>query len=788
MESLITDSRKGVASEGSVFFAIKGKHHDGHHFLFQLYQGGVRQFVVEYAPKGIEDLGDANLFLVNSSLLALQEIAISHRSSIEVPVIGITGSNGKTIVKEWLYMLLSPDYKIAKNPGSYNSQLGVPLSVWQLQAHHQLGIFEAGVSKAGEMSQLARIIRPSIGVFTNLGSAHDEGFANSGEKLLEKLTLFEKSSAIIYSSDDLRIAGGIKKLNLKGFSWGSSADADIKIKIEGRSIFIDHKDLRFNLTLPFNDHASVENTMHCIAVMLYLGYGEQKISQGVRLLRSVPMRLELKEGINQCQIIDDTYNNDLGGLQVSLEFLSSQHQKKNKGLILSDILESGLSDETVAMKISSLITQHKINRFVGIGKTLSSQKRFFPHNSFFYETTESFLEKFSGNEFQEEIILIKGARSFHFEKIANKLQRKVHGTIMEIDLGAVVENLNIFKSKLDQTTKVMAMVKAFAYGSGSIEIANVLQFHKVEYLGVAYADEGVELRRNNISLPIMVMNPSEETFEMLLAHNLEPEIYSLKILNKYLKFLDKKNAVIHIKLDTGMHRLGFEKKEMGQLIRMLEENPQVRVASIFSHLAGADESTHDEFSKRQATVFENMANEISHRIGYQPIRHLLNSSGILRLSSFQYDMVRLGIGLYGVNPTNQFSDLKPVVTLKTIISQIKHIQAGDTIGYGRKGKAENDLTLATIAIGYADGFNRAFSRGVGEVLVHGKLAKVVGNVCMDMTMIDITGIPAEEGDDVIIFGKDHPLQALAQKINTIPYEILTNTSERVKRVFVAESI
>jgi Alr-MurF fusion protein len=788
--SFLTDSRKVSALDGTLFFAITGKHHNGHEYIDDLYQKGIRQFVIEdEAAIKLTEFADANVLKVKSSLRALQCVVAEHRSHLKIPVIGITGSNGKTIIKEWLFQLLSPEYKIAKNPGSYNSQLGVPLSVWQLQNHHDLGIFEAGISKPGEMENLAEIIQPTIGIFTNAGSAHDEGFTSRAQKITEKLKLFSKTKILIYCTDHADVDNAIEEFDLTTLSWGTSNAASIQIKSQGDSYSISFKGISFSLTLPFSDKASVENCFHCVAVMLHLGYKGDVIQERVRMLQAVPMRLELKEGINQSQIIDDTYNNDLAGLQISLEFLSNQNQKQKKRVILSDILESGISGELLSKKVSSIIEENNVLSFVGIGKTLSENSKLFPPSAQFFATTSDFLKNFDFNSIQQEVVLVKGARAFQFEKIIERLQRKVHGTVMEIDLGAVVHNLNFFRARLDPSTKIMVMVKAFAYGSGSNEIANLLQFHKVNYLGVAYADEGIDLRANNITLPIMVMNPTEESFSSLLQYNLEPEIYSFKILESYLNFLRGRASTIHLKLDTGMHRLGFDESDLESLINILLKNPSLKIASVFSHMAGADEAEHDSFSKEQAGKFLRNADKISQAIGYKPLYHILNSPGILRLPQYQFDMVRLGIGLYGIDPTNEdVQGMKPVAKLKTIISQIKKINAGESIGYGRRGKAEKPLTMATIAIGYADGFNRAFSRGVGKVLVNGKVAPVIGNVCMDMTMIDITGIEAKEGDEVIIFGDGLPIQQLADSINTIPYEILTNTSERVKRVFVAESM
>ncbi len=784
---LITDSRKMLLHPGSVFFAINGDHHDGHQYIQALYEAGIRQFIIEN-DFPFQKFVNANFLRVDSSVHALQRIASAQRDKFSLPVIGITGSNAKTIIKEWLYQLLSKDYTIVKNPGSYNSQLGVPLSVWQTESYHTLGIFEAGISMPGEMEALACIIQPTIGIFTNIGTAHDENFKELPDKIKEKAKLFNRAKVVICCIDQVHLAEELQKTSLSLLTWGFSEKAQIKISRIDNVYSVSWKNILFQIALPFSDTASIENAFHCISVMLFMGIDVQVIQQRVQLLRAVPMRLELKEGINQCQVVDDTYNNDLAGLQISLNFLHHQNQKIEKTLILSDILQSGLDQETLTNSVALLINNSGIKKFIGIGPDLVKHASKFQVPSLFYHTTDDFLRSVNLNSFQQEIILIKGARVFQFEKIASLLQRKVHGTVMEVDLGSLVYNLNYFKSKLNAETKLMVMVKAFAYGSGSVEVANVLQYHKVDYLGVAYADEGVELRKNNITLPVMVMNPAADGFQTMINYNLEPEIYGFKILNEFSNFLDGRQWKIHIKLDTGMHRLGFNEIETEQLIRFLKANNNLEVASIFTHLAGSDEPEHDIFSKKQATDFIERANKISNSLNYKPLLHILNTPGILRLPEWQLNMVRLGVGLYGVNPTTLDQPLKPVACLKTIISQIREINEGDSIGYSRKGKAIKAMTIATIAVGYADGYSRAFSKGVGEVLVNGKRARVVGNVCMDMTMIDITGLDASEGDEVILFGKDMPIQELAKKINTIPYEILTNTSERVKRVFVAESI
>jgi len=792
IRSFLTDSRKSFQRD-ACFVAIKGERHDGHEYIGQLYVAGIRLFIVERELTW-SAFPEASFFCCGSSLIALQDVASYHRAQFSFPVIGITGSNGKTIVKEWIYQLLAPQYSIVKNPGSYNSQLGVPLSVLMMQSHHDLGIFEAGISQPDEMERLQRIIQPTIGIFTNIGSSHDAGFKDRAQKIREKLILFRNSKVIIYCHDHEDIRKEIEQLSpaARVLDWGESASATVRVvNKEDGSITVTFQGSNHFFTAPFIDSASRENLLHCIVLMLHLGVKERDIQGGINSLKAVPMRLELKQGVNQSLIIDDTYNNDLAGLQISLDFLSGQ-QKQKKALILSDILQSGLKDTELIKEIAGAVLRTGVNVFVGIGPVLLAHEAYFRGvtETSFYPDTEAFLADLETDSFQSSVILVKGARPFRFETIVQRLQRKVHGTVMEISLSSVVHNLNYFKSRLKPGVKMMVMVKAFAYGSGSEEVANLLQYHRVDYLGVAYPDEGIELRKNRISLPIMVMNPSEESFPSLLEYQLEPEIYSLKILRAFVRFLGRRHCKVHIKIDTGMHRLGFEKYDMPELISILKSHPGITIASVFSHLAGSDESEHDAFSREQVEIFSARYEQLCSAIQQRPVRHILNSPGILRFPDFQFEMVRLGIGLYGVDPTDEKkkADLQPVATLKTVISQIRVVPPGETIGYGRKGKTANDMKLATIAIGYADGFSRAFSRGVGAVLVNGKRAPVVGNVCMDMTMIDVTSIEAHEGDEVIIFGKDLPIGEVAQSIGTIPYEILTSTSERVKRVFHAESI
>jgi Alr-MurF fusion protein len=795
---LITDSRKVIVAEDSIFFSIIGDHHDGHHYLQELYNKGIRQFIVEKDMEIFYQMPEANILKVSNSIQALQKIAAWHRGNYDYPVIAITGSNGKTIVKEWLSQLLSAQLNVVKSPKSYNSQIGVPISLWQMNRSHEIAIIEAGISKPGEMEKLQLTIQPDIGIFTNIGTAHDEGFESRVQKIEEKAILFKSCKVIIYCKDHEGIDKVLTTQNGKAklFTWSKNAHSDVKIlsiKKEPKSTEINlllPKQSLF-LTLPFTDDASIENCMHCITYMLYEQFSPGDIQKGINSLGGVGMRLELKQGINDCYLIDDTYNNDLAGLQIALDFMNQQKQKEKKTIILSDILEAGMGEKNLYRTVGNLLYNKGINRVIGIGPQISANKNMLHlHEMEFYEDVEQFFKHFKTSSLQKELILIKGARVFRFEKIVSRLQQKIHGTVLEINLDALTNNLNFYRSKLKHGTKLMVMVKALAYGSGSYEIAHLLQFHRVDYLTVAYTDEGVALRENGITVPIMVMNPSPESFEHLLEYNLEPEIYSIRILHSFLDFLDRNggNTKIHLKLDTGMHRLGFEEENLEELIGLLQKaSHQVKVVSIFSHLAGADESRHNEYSKKQAESFLKFSERIEKGIGNKVLKHLVNSAGIIRFPKYHFDMVRLGIGLYGIEASNlEPGSLQNISTLKATISQIKHIKKGHTIGYSRKGLAEHDLKIATITIGYADGFDRGFSNGVASVWVNGKLAPVIGNVCMDMTMINITGIDAEEGDEVIIFGNEIPITDLAAKISTIPYEILTNISERVKRVFYTE--
>lgn len=815
---LLTDSRQLIFPQQTIFFAIKGVRHDGHQFIAELYQKGVRQFVVEQKSltdsllTTLESFVNAQIWAVESSLKALQDVAKQHRAQYDIPVVGITGSNGKTIVKEWLGQLLSADYRIVKSPKSYNSQIGVPLSVWQLNDTHTLGIFEAGISQVHEMKSLQEIIQPSIGIFTNIGSAHDEGFRSRKQKVTEKLRLFTQCQQLIYRADysdiDEEIRLILKPVNPKCelISWGSAENALIKAEwhqdTDQTYVVLNSALERYDnqlFAIPFTDEASVENCIHCLILMLTLGIPSAEIRQRAARLRPISMRLELKEGINDCYLIDDTYNNDLVGLTMALNFLGQQEQRSQKVAILSDLLQTGQKEDELYAQINTLLQQKGVQQLIAIGEAFTRNAHLIQVEARYFATTNDFLAKFPLQSFKDSLVLIKGARPFQFERIVHRLQQKVHGTVLEINLDALTHNLNFYRNRVGNDTKIMVMVKAFAYGSGSAEVAQLLQFHRVDYLAVAYADEGVLLRQNGIELPIMVMNPSSSTFEKLVEYQLEPEIYSHKILDEWLNFrstalpsdeeIDMVNSEvpIHLKLDTGMHRLGFTEADLPLLSYKLQQNPSLKVASIFSHLAGADEAIHNEFTRLQYERFLAGAAQLEQTLGYRPLRHLLNSAGIVRFPEYKLDMVRLGIGLYGVevNRLEQRS-LQQIGTFKTVVSQVKHLLPGETIGYSRTGVLEKASSIATIALGYADGYDRRFSKGIGKVLINGALCPVVGNVCMDMTMVDATGVTVQEGDEVIIFGNDLPITQLADQIGTIPYELLTGISERVKRIFYKE--
>jgi alanine racemase len=792
ISTLLIDSRSVTNPESSLFFALSSQR-DGHEFIADAYQNGVRNFVIsntEYSGA----YADATFLLVPDVLEALQLLAAKHRSRFYYDVLALTGSNGKTVVKEWLYQLMATEFNIIRSPKSFNSQIGVPLSVWQMGSEHTLGIFEAGISRANEMLQLAKVIQPTIGVLTNIGEAHAEGFPSSRAKLEEKLKLFSGVNLLVYSPD---YTGTLASKNLPGkkqFSWSTKGKADLEIlfiePIKGQSyIRALYQRREIECLIPFRDQASVENGIICWATLLAMGYTPEEADLRLEKLTAVNMRLELKNGINQSSIIDDSYSADISSLAIALDFLRLQNQHVIKTLILSDLYETGKADQELYTEIAALLKQKQVNRLIGIGTHIAAFADLFDLDKAFYNSTQDFVQNFPAIHFGNETILVKGARRFEFERISKLLTQKVHDTVMEIDLNALAGNLKFYKSKLKTGVKVMAMVKAFSYGSGSFEIANLLQYHKVDFLAVAYADEGIALRKAGITLPIMVMSPEPHAFEAILKYKLEPELYNLDILNAFVDFLPDSHFFypVHLKIDTGMHRLGFEEPDLAHLLPLLTETEKIRVISVFSHLAASEDAQHDEFTQYQISRFTTISDQIREELSYDFLRHISNTSAITRHPEAQFDMVRIGIGLYGFDAAlNGNASLYTVASLKTTITQIKKVGPLETIGYGRRGLLPDGGTIATVKIGYADGYRRAFGNGVGKMLVNGKPAPVVGSVAMDMCMLDITGIEARTGDEVIVFNDQLTIAELATQINTIPYEILTNISQRVKRVYFYE--
>ncbi len=804
VRDILIDSRRLISPNRCLFIALSSKRNNGHHYIQELYEKGIRHFMVSVLPKNIHNFEKANFIKVRNTLEALQSLTAHHRKRFDIPVIGITGSNGKTIIKEWLYQLMRADKNIIRSPKSYNSQIGVPLSVWQMSKEHELAIFEAGISETEEMEKLRKIIEPNIGLFTNIGHAHDENFINLQQKAGEKLKLFTKVETLIYCADHPEIQGVIIRseiLNrIKSFTWSYKEAADLhSLKLERKnnvtSISGKYKNEELKIQIPFIDDASVENAIHCWAVMLYLGYDQAVIKERMPKLASIAMRLEMKEGINNCSIINDSYNSDINSLSIALDFLKQQKQHSKKTIVLSDLLQSGRNELDLYGYISELLESKGIQKLIGIGDSIANHSERFNMEKYFYSSTEEFLNKFPFTSFQNETILLKGARVFEFEQISRALQQKAHETVLEVNLNSLINNLNYYRNKLkNPATKIMAMVKAFSYGSGSFEIANALQFHHVDYLTVAYADEGVELRKAGINTPIMVMNPDWQSFDSIIKHNLEPEIYSFRILD-FLEQSIKENIIpankpikIHIKLDTGMHRLGFEENDLDELLKRLKQNKSIYLQSVFSHLAASSNEKFDDFTKLQIRRFDKMSKKIiSHADDHPVLRHILNSAGISRFPEAQFDMVRLGIGMYGISTDKtEQRELENVSTLKSTISQIKRIKAEETIGYNRSAKVDKEMIIAIVPVGYADGISMNFGSGIGKFWINGKFAPIVGNVCMDMCMVDISEIVASEGDEVIIFGENYPIWKMSETINTIPYEILTGISRRVKRIYFQE--
>ena len=785
------DSRSVVTPEHTLFFALTGNNHNGHDYIRTLYTDGVRAFVISEFREEFNQLTGANFIVVENVLTALQQLAAHHRQHTQAEVIGITGSNGKTVVKEWLYQLLANDHAVYRSPRSYNSQVGVPLSLLGIDPKTEIAIIEAGISQKGEMQHLQQMIQPTIGIFTHLGDAHGENFASREEKLAEKAQLFTSCQWVIGQTGEALEYIKTRVPSTTSFLlWGEDPKADIHVKT--MNIALGHREVQvtfgnkhFILDIPFPDIASYENCMNAVSILLLKQYSPDVITSRVQQLSAIAMRMEIKDGINNCTLVNDYYNSDPSSFQLALNILATQDASKERVVILSDFMDTGKAGDDLYPSIAETLRQANISLFIGIGKHLSEHRHDFSANSRFYEDTEHFLRQEERDNFNNQIILIKGARAFQFEYIAGFLQKQSHSTILEVDLDAMFHNLNHFRSLTD--AHIAVMVKAFSYGSGSREIASLLQYHRVDYLMVAFADEGIELRAAGITIPIAVMNPEREAFDNMIMFNLEPEIYALDILEDFNRALNKhgiKRFPVHIKLNTGMNRSGFDEQDLPQLLEFFQTERSVYIRSMFSHLAGSDETVHDEFTLGQIHLFERMTERIQAQFNYKIWRHILNSAGIERFPQYHFDMVRLGIGLHGISATH--ANLQPVSSFKTYISSIRNVPTDQSIGYGRKSYTTRPSRIAVIPVGYADGLNRHLSNRVGNVFIKGKRVPIIGNICMDTCMIDVTDTNATIGDEVEIFGKHILVTELSEQLGTIPYEILTGISHRVKRVYYKE--
>jgi alanine racemase len=798
IKNLLTDSRRIVFPATSLFFALHSSRRDGFDFIEEVFKQGITNFVTTQLPD-VSKYPNANFLLVKDTLQALQQLAAWHRGHFNYPVIGITGSNGKTIVKEWLYQLLTPEYNIIRSPRSYNSQIGVPLSVWQMSNQHNLAIFEAGISQHDEMNKLKRIVQPTIGLLTNIGEAHQEGFESVEQKVREKLQLFTNTQTLFCNKDNVVVNNSLSTLSIPQiYSWGLQDNADLFIqKIEKQQhqttiTALYNQSENITINIPFTDDASIENAITCWNVCLYFQLPYSTITERMAQLQAVDMRLQLLKAVNGCSIINDSYSFDINSFNIALDFLLQQHQYPSKTVMISDFAIA--TDDSHYYQIADVLAIKKINRVITIGENwyrLQSILKDKIRRTTHFISMQSYLNQLHTSQFHNEVILLKGARKFGFERIVAQLEDKVHSTVMEINLTALAHNLKAYQQRLQPGTRLMAMIKAGGYGSGSAEVANVLQYHKVDYLAVAYADEGVELRKAGISLPILVLNVDEVAFEAILDNNLEPELFSFGILKAFNNYLSKQGIQqypVHIKLDTGMHRLGFEEKDVPELIAKLINTKYIAIKSVFTHLAASEDEEEDPFTRQQYDIFNRCCNRLQKALKYNFIRHIANSAAIFRHPAIQLDMVRLGIGLYGVDSANENQlQLQTVCTLKTTIAQLRWIKAGETVGYNRRGKVNKDELIATLRIGYADGVSRRLSNGVGNVWIKGKSAPIIGNVCMDMLMVVVTGIDGvQEGDEAEIFGKNILVQEVAKQCGTIPYEILTGISQRVKRIYIEE--
>lgn len=797
VSDIVTDSRQISYSEEMAFFAIRGKNHDGHHFIGSLYEKGIRVFIVEELPVNEAVYADSAFIVTKNSVAALQKLAQNKRKRFKSDVIAITGSTGKTIVKEWLADILGALEPVVRSPKSYNSQIGVPLSVWKLDDKYRAGIFEAGISMPGEMEKLRDIIDPGIGVITNIGDAHSENFADIKEKAKEKLKLFPGVSLLVYCRDQKLLHSLIrsdKVLKTKKLVDWSFLDKDAAVYVNKSQLTGNRTQLEilyggetYKFVIPFDDRASIENAATVAAVCLAMKVDTDIIMKGLSSLVSVAMRMEMKAGINGCQLIEDYYNSDPGSLGMAIDYLKSQNNKKTT-LILSDFVQSGRDEKELYGEIAGLIRRYGIDKFIGIGPLLTKNSSLFRGESLFYYSTEEFIHRFNATDYRNEVILIKGARKYEFEKIGAILEQQVHQTLLEVNLDAIAHNLNEFRRFLDPGTRIMAMVKAFAYGAGPAEISTLLEYHRVSYLGVAFVDEGIQLRDAGVMLPVMVMNPEFSSSEQIIKYNLEPEIYSFQSLSKFTETASRHGLVdypIHLKIDTGMHRLGFMSDEIGELAEKISKTESLKVVSVFSHFAGSDDPALDHFTHMQAAKFLDATTKIRNTIGYPFLRHICNSAGIARFPEYQFEMVRPGIGIYGIGNFEGIN-LKPAGRFKTRISQIKKIPAGEPVGYNCADVSDSERIIGILQAGYADGLNRKLGNRKGSLFIRNKRVPIIGNICMDMCMADLTGIDAAIGDEAEIFGDNISITEIAAICQTIPYEILTSIPGRVKRVFFSE--
>lgn len=797
---LLTDSRSLCFPESTLFFALRSERNDGHKYIPELYNRGVRNFVVNSTLQNAADYADANFLKVTDVLSALQRLAERHRDEFDIPVVGITGSNGKTMVKEWLYQLLSPSMTVTRSPRSYNSQIGVPLSVWLLNERTQVALLEAGISEVGEMDALQDIIQPTIGVLTSLGAPHQENFRSLEEKCMEKLMLFKNASFIAYNTDDAVVSRCVRRSSFKaskiGWSRENPSEAlyikNVSSGTDATIILYVYKGKEASYRLPFIDEASVECSFACAAIALHLGITAEQLDERMATLDPVAMRLEVKEGIHGCTLINDTYNSDINSLDIALDFMNRRPDQngQRRTLILSDIYQSGETQQRLYEKVSELALNRGVQKFIGIGSVLKANaSAIHVPECHFFEDVQSFVGSDVFRSLHDELILVKGSRAFGFDYIAELLEQKVHETILEVNLNALVDNFNYYRSLMKPETKLVCMVKADAYGAGAVEVSKTLQDHRVDYLAVAVADEGVTLRKNGITCNIIIMNPEMTAFKTMFDYDLEPEVYSFRLMDALIRAAEKEgitNYPVHIKLDTGMHRLGFDPdKDIDEVIKRLKHQNAIIPRSVFSHFVGSDSDGFDDFSASQFEKFQRAADKLQAAFSHKILRHIANSAGIEHFPERQLDMCRLGIGLYGVNPRNN-NMINNVSTLKTTILQMRTVPADETVGYSRKGKLSQDSVIAAIPIGYADGLDRHLGNGRGYCMVNGCKAPYVGNICMDVAMIDVTGINCKEGDMVEIFGNNLPVTILSDALETIPYEVLTSVSNRVKRVYMIE--